>query len=64
MPSTFYVYSSMGTEVFWQFIFKAIVAAIVAIHGHMTPKMGVATKDHVYLFINLKDIDRGISREI
>ena len=37
---------------FWQFIFRAIMAAIVAIHGHMTPKMGVATKGHVYLLIH------------
>ena len=28
------------------------MAAIVAIHGHMTPKMGVATKGHVYLLIH------------
>ena len=41
---------------FWQFIFRAIIATVAAIHGHMTSKMGVVTKGHVYLLIlTLKD---------
>ena len=46
----------MGTKVFWQFIFRAIMTAIETIHGHMTSKMGVATKGHACIYI-----DQGIS---
>ena len=37
---------------FWQFIIRAIIAATAAIHGHMTSKMGVATKGHMYLLFH------------
>ena len=42
----------MGTKVFWQFIFRAIMTAIAAIHSHMTSKMGVATIGQMYLLIH------------
>ena len=40
--------SSMGTNVFLA-ILGAIIATVAAIHGHMTSKVGMVTKDHEYL---------------
>ena len=34
---------------FWQFILGAIIATVAAIHGHMTSKVGMVTKDDEYL---------------
>ena len=39
----------MGTK----FYFQAYYAPIVAVHGHMTSKVGVVTKDYV-LMLNYK----------
>ena len=49
MPLKFHVCSYMGTNFFWQFILGTIIATVAAIHGHMTSKVDMVTKDHEYL---------------
>ena len=42
----------MGTKLFLFLGSVLAMAAIAAIHGHMTSKMGVVTKGYVYLLIH------------